>query len=90
MSRSRQVSLLDLVKKPQLAERFRGQAVFVGVTSISATYDRVATPYGQGRIPGVEVNAQLFETLERGQFFTGASNLAVLGFSIAVGVIWPA
>jgi signal transduction histidine kinase/transposase len=82
-----QVSLLDLVKKPQLAERFRGQAVFVGVTSISATYDRVATPYGQGRIPGVEVHAQLFETLERGKFFTGASNLAVLGFSIAVGVI---
>ena len=82
-----QVSLLDLVKKPELAERFRGQAVFVGVTSISATYDRVATPYGQGRIPGVEVHAQLFETLERGKFFTGASNLSVLGFSIAVGVI---
>ena len=84
-----QVSLLDLVKKPELAERFRGQAVFVGVTSISATYDRVATPYGQGRIPGVEVHAQLFETLERGKFLTGASNLAVLGFCIAVGVIWP-
>jgi signal transduction histidine kinase len=82
-----EVSLLDLVKKPELAERFRGQAVFVGVTSISATYDRVATPYGQGRIPGVEVHAQLLETLERGKFFTGASNLAVLGFSIAVGVI---
>ncbi|MGD0131374.1 MAG: CHASE2 domain-containing protein [Bryobacteraceae bacterium] len=82
-----QVSLLDLVKKPELAERFRGQAVFVGVTSISATYDRVATPYGQGRIPGVEVHAQLFETLERGKFFAGASNLSVLGFSIAVGVI---
>jgi signal transduction histidine kinase/transposase len=82
-----QVSLLDLVKKPELAERFRGQAVFVGVTSISATYDRVATPYGQGRIPGVEVHAQLFETLERGKFFTGASNLAVLGFCVSVGVM---
>jgi len=82
-----EVSLLDLVKKPELAERFRGQAVFVGVTSISATYDRVATPYGQGRIPGVEVHAQLFETLERGKFFTGASNLAVLGFCVSVGVI---
>ena len=46
--------------------------MFIGVTSIDATYDRVATPYGQGRIPGVEVHAQLFETLERGQFLTDA------------------
>jgi signal transduction histidine kinase/transposase len=95
-----QISLLELVNKPDLAERFRGQAVFIGVTSISATYDRVATPYGQGRIPGVEVHAQLFETLERGQFLTDASNIAVLGFCLAVGVLaglifaflsgWPA
>ena len=66
--------------KPELAARFNGQVVFIGVTSISATYDRVATPYGQGRIPGVEVHAQLFETLERGRFLTDASNLAVLAF----------
>jgi signal transduction histidine kinase len=82
-----QISLVELARKPELADRFRGQAVFIGVTSISATYDRVATPYGQGRIPGVEVHAQLFETLERGKFFTGASNLAVLGFCISVGVV---
>jgi signal transduction histidine kinase len=81
------VSLKDLVDKPELAARFNGQVVFIGVTSISATYDRVATPYGQGRIPGVEVHAQLFETLERGQFLTDASNLAVLGFCVAAGVI---
>jgi signal transduction histidine kinase len=81
------VSLKDLVDKPELAARFNGQVVFIGVTSISATYDRVATPYGQGRIPGVEVHAQLFETLERGQFLTDASNLAVLGFCLAAGLI---
>ncbi len=81
------VSLKELLAKPELAARFNGQVVFIGVTSISATYDRVATPYGQGRIPGVEVHAQLFETLERGRFLTNASNLAVLGFCIAVGVI---
>ncbi len=81
------VSLRDLVDKPELAARFNGQVVFIGVTSISATYDRVATPYGQGRIPGVEVHAQLFETLERGRFLTDASNLAVLGFCLAAGVI---
>jgi signal transduction histidine kinase len=82
-----QISLLELAKKPDLAARFGGQAVFIGVTSISATYDRVATPYGQGRIPGVEVHAQLFETLERGRFLVGASNLAVLGFCLSAGIL---
>ena len=82
-----QISLLDLTKQPGLAARFRGQAAFIGVTSISATADRVATPFGQGRIPGVEVHAQLFETLERGKFLTNASNLAVLSFCVAVGVL---
>ncbi len=81
-----QVSLLDLTRKPELAEQFRGRPVFIGVTSISATYDRVATPLGQGRIPGVEVHAQLFETLERGRFLTGASNLAGLALCLAVGI----
>ncbi len=95
-----QISLKALAEKPELASQFDGKVVFIGVTSISATYDRVATPYGLGRIPGVEVHAQLFETLERGQFLTDASNLAVLGFSVGAGVLagiifaffagWPA
>jgi signal transduction histidine kinase len=95
-----EVSLKALEDNPELARQFNGKVVFIGVTSISATYDRVATPYGEGRIPGVEVHAQLFETLERGQFLTDASDLAVLGFSLAVGVLaglifallagWPA
>ena len=95
-----QISLKQLADKPELASQMNGKIVFIGVTSISATYDRVATPYGEGRIPGVEVHAQLFETLERGQFLTDASNLAVLGFSIAAGILaglifallagWPA
>ncbi len=82
-----EISLLDLTKDTELAGRLRGQAVFIGVTSLDASYDRVATPYGQGRIPGVEVNAQLFETLERGKFLVDASNLAALGFSVAAGVL---
>ena len=94
------ISLKVLADHPELAARLSGQVVFVGVTSISATYDRVATPYGQGRIPGVEVHAQLFETLERGRFLTDASNLSVLGFCLAAGILagvifawlsgWPA
>src|SRR5262249_28810661 len=54
----------------------------------------------EGRIPGVEVHAQLFETLARGHFLTNASNLSVAGFCILTGVLaglifallagWPA
>jgi signal transduction histidine kinase len=77
-----QVSLKELADTPGLFSRFTDQVVFLGVTSINATYDRVTTPYGNGKIPGVEVHAQLFQTLERGQFVTNASNSAVLGFSI--------
>jgi signal transduction histidine kinase len=82
-----QISLLEVSRNPALAEQFRGKTVFVGVTSIDASYDRVATPYGQGRIPGVEVNAQLFETLERGKFLTTALNLSVLGFCALVSIL---
>jgi signal transduction histidine kinase len=82
-----QISLKDLVDKPELAARFHGQVVFVGVTSISGSYDRVATPYGQGRIPGVEVHARLFETLERGRFLTDASTSSVLGFCVLSGIL---
>ena len=95
-----QISLKDLVDKPELAGRFRDQVVFIGVTSISGSYDRVATPFGQGRIPGVEVHARLFETLERGQFLTDAPAGPVLAFCLLTcalaGVIfamlsgWPA
>lgn len=94
------VSLKELSDRPELAARFADQVVFLGVTSISATYDRVATPFGDVRIPGVEVHAQLFETMERGRFLTSASNLSVAGFCLFAGVLaglifallagWPA
>ena len=83
-----QISLKDLADNPELASRFTGQVVFLGVTSISGSYDRVATPYGQGRIPGVEVHARLFETLERGQFLTDASGFAVLSFCAVVVILF--
>jgi signal transduction histidine kinase len=95
-----QVSLKELQDDPAQAKRFAGQVVFVGVTSISATYDRVATPLGTGRIPGVEVHAQLYETLERGQFLTNASTMSVAGCCLIAAVLaglifallsgWPA
>lgn len=95
-----QISLKQLLEKPELAARFNGKVVFIGVTSISASYDRVATPYGQGRIPGVEVHAQLFETLQRARFLTDASDSEVFGLCVLLaglaGLIftflsgWPA
>ncbi len=95
-----EISLNDLAAKPELAAQFSGKVVFLGVTSITATYDRVATPYGAGRIPGVEVHAQLFETLERGQFLTSSSDSTVLGLCLLTGILvalifarlsgWPA
>ena len=83
------VSLKDLVENPRTCRALCGQGRLRRGHVHTATYDRVATPYGQGRIPGVEVHAQLFETLERGKFLTDASNLAVLGFSVAAAY-WPA
>jgi signal transduction histidine kinase/transposase len=95
-----EISIKDLKDKPELSASFSGQTVFVGVTSDTATYDRVATPNRDGRIPGVEVHAQLFETLERGHFLTDASDLSVLGFCLLTGILaglifallngWPA
>ena len=94
------VSLKELKDKPELAARFSGKVVFWGVTSTSATYDRVATPGVEGRIPGVEVHAQLFETLERGHFLVDASDLSVDAFCLLAGILaglifallngWPA
>jgi signal transduction histidine kinase len=95
-----EISIKQLKDHPDKAAQFTGQTVFVGVTSDTATYDRVATPYGIGRIPGVEVHAQLFETLERGHFLTDASNLSLVEFCLLAGVLaglifaflngWPA
>ncbi len=96
--RTPSVSLGELVGNPQLTSSLTGQVVFIGVTSLSAARDRVKTPYGE--MPGVEVHAQLFENLERGQFLTSASNLAVLSFCVIAAALaglifallagWPA
>jgi len=95
-----QVSLKELVQKPELAAQLSGKVVFIGVTSITAAYDRVTTPYGNPKIPGVEVHANLFETLAGGRFLTEARSSSVLGLCVLAamlaGVIfvamsgWPA
>jgi len=72
------ISLWDLVQKPERVSQLAGKVVFIGVTSMSAVRDRVKTPIGEKS--GVEVHAQLFETLARGKFLTDARDGTVLGF----------
>jgi signal transduction histidine kinase len=79
------VSLEDLLAEPKQAERFRGKAVFIGVYSNTAARDHVVTPWG-GHMAGVEVNAQAFETLRRGVFYTDSRNDTMLAFCVVVAV----
>ncbi len=94
------VSLKELLEQPALIERFHQKAVFLGVYSNNAARDRVVTPFGDRGVAGVEVNAQAFDTLQRGDFFVDASISTVLAFCTVVAVLaglifaylsgWPA
>ena len=94
------ISVADLMKRPELSAQLKDKVVFLGVTSPLFARDRVVTPYGGGMISGLELNAETFRTLERGQFLTDASDLSVVGVSLLVAVLagcifaflagWPA
>lgn len=66
-----QVTLANLAANPQLALRFSGRVVFVGFTDQSAARDRLMTPMGS-LMTGVEIHANLFETLAQGVFLQDA------------------
>jgi len=76
------ISLEELRRNPSRASELTGRAVFLGVTSLSAARDRVITPYhndeGMHYMSGVEVHAQVFETLARGQFLSDIPDLDVI------------
>jgi signal transduction histidine kinase len=76
-------SLESILQNPGLADRLRNKIVFFGIT---ATNDRVVTPYGQ-RISGLETHAQLFETLESRQFLRDASGVEILGWCLFIAVL---
>jgi signal transduction histidine kinase len=79
------VSLADLRRDPALAARFRGRVVFVGVTAQSAMRDRMLTPFADGSyMPGIEIHANIFETLVHGHFLEPAGNVAVALGSLAL------
>jgi len=79
------VSVAELLTRPERAAEFRDRAVFVGVTAPSAARDRLMTPFSYGRtMQGVEVHANVYETLERGEFLRDAPLLWPLGFSLVL------
>jgi len=70
------LTVAELRRNPGAAARVRGKAVFFGITADGAQ-DRHMTPYSFGLpMPGVEINANAFETMIRGDFLRRASNLA--------------
>jgi len=78
-SRIPRISLKQLSHNPQLAKQFAGRAVFVGWTAQSAFRDRWLTPLSdQAPMPGVEINANIFETLAGGGFLVPAPEYAVV------------
>jgi signal transduction histidine kinase len=79
------LTFLQLHENPALAALYRGKTVFVGITAQSAARDRLLTPYSHGfYMAGVEIHANLFETLASGRFLTGASEAAVVGLCLAL------
>ncbi len=66
------VSLKQLHDDPRLAERFRDKVVFAGVTA-TAMGDRWMTPLSNSRnVPGIEIHANAFETIDHRLFLTDA------------------
>ncbi len=73
------VSIAELDRNPALATRFTGKVVFVGVTAQTAVRDRWMTPYSNGVImPGIEMNANAYETLAQQLFISDASLVSVV------------
>lgn len=77
------VTFAELLGPHPPLEKLRNKVVFVGIMAESAAWDRLMTPYSFGRtIPGVEVHAQAFETLNSGQFLRRAPETASVLFSL--------
>ena len=68
------VSLKELADDPTRAERFRNKVVFAGVTEQTALQDRRMTPLSDSQqMPGVEIHANVYETLAGKSFLTNVS-----------------
>ncbi|MBI3665361.1 MAG: CHASE2 domain-containing protein [Acidobacteria bacterium] len=78
------ISMKELIEQSALASRLRDRAVFIGVT-VQGGPDRLMTPLSYGAaMPGVEIHANLYETLARGDFLVSVSNLVTLAFAVGL------
>jgi signal transduction histidine kinase len=79
MGRIPAVSIADLDRDPSLGARFANKVVFAGVTAQTAVRDRWMTPYSNGDyMPGIEMNANAYETLAQQKFLVTAPALSVV------------
>ena len=82
------VSIYDLDRDPGLARQFAGKVVFAGVTAQTVVRDRWMTPYSNGVImPGVEMHANVYETIARQMFIVDAPLLNVVAACFALAVL---
>lgn len=80
------VTVADLDAHSELAAQFHGKAVFAGVTA-QAAGDRWLTPYSNTILmPGIEMNANEYETLARQQFLVDVSPVLVVTVSFALAI----
>ncbi len=85
----RTISLTDLLADPQLAKQFAGKTVFFGATAQTAE-DKQPTPYTNVSLlpmPGVEIHANIFETIANKLFLSTASDATVLAFCILLAAM---
>jgi len=86
----RVISAADVLAGKVPNDTFKGRIVLVGLTALGL-FDVVATPLGE-RIPGVDVHAQLIESMLSGQtllrpYWTGWVEVALL-LSLGAFLIW--
>ena len=78
-----QVSIRDLLAKPELASIFTGKVVFVGVSDVTQIHDGLQTPLNpEIQTPGIEIHANAFETMAHGVFITDVGPVWMLLFSL--------
>lgn len=87
------ISIKDLLENPGTAERLEGRAVFIGVQAAGGLDRFLMTPFSFGRaLAGVEINANVYETLARGEFVRPAGEFAAASsaivFALGIGLVF--
>jgi signal transduction histidine kinase len=87
------LSLKTILERPESAEAARGRVVFLGVDVLGGIDRYLMTPYSYGEPKsGVEINAALYETLQRRWFLVSvgetATLLVALSFGVALAIIF--